>query len=483
MTAPGLSRIQGRKLIELLGSSASRPSSSGLQHGVRQLVLDGRLPPGTRLPAERELAEALGASRTLVARALELLRDEGFIASRRGAGSWVTLPDTRTESANGGWFPPTGADILNLAQATPAAPPELFAASDRARLRLPEELGGHGYQPHGLLALRERIAERFTQRGLPTNPQQILVTNGAQHAFALALRTLISPGDRVLLEHPTYPNALEAIRGVNATPVAVPMVSDGWDLELVEASVKQVSPRLAYLIPDFHNPTGVRMGESDRERLAATLRSTRTTAVIDETLVDLDLTGGPAPAPMASFAPERLIVIGSASKSFWGGLRLGWMRAPEELVQRVVVGRAALDMGSPVLEQLVLAELLADRETVVRRRRAETITRRDGLIAALGRNLPGWTFRVPGGGLSLWCDIGEPVGSRLAVAAEQHGVRLAAGSRFAVHGSLERYVRLPYTLQPEQLEEAVRRLALASVSLGPGASAGGEIPSPDSAIT
>lgn len=465
MASSWLRHIPGRKLVDMLGSSTAKPSSRGLHSGMRQLILDGRLPPGTRLPAERDLAEALGASRTLVARALDMLREEGFIASRRSAGSWVTLPDSQQEAARGGWFPATDPDIFNLAQATPIAPPELGAATDRARLKLPAELQGHGYQQHGLLALRQCVADRFTARGLPTNPQQILITNGAQHAFALVLRTLVSFGDRVLVEHPTYPNALEALRGINATPVAVPMVDRGWDLDLVEASVKQVAPRLAYLIPDFHNPTGFRMSEAGRERLATVLSRTKTTTVVDETLVDVDLAGGPAPLPMASFAEERLIVIGSASKSFWGGLRLGWMRAPEELVQRVVVGRAALDLGSPVLEQLVLAELLADPEPVLARRRAESITRRDVLVNALGEHLPHWSFRVPEGGLSLWCDLGEPVGSRLAVAAEQHGVRLATGSRFAVHGSLERHVRLPYTLEPEHLTEAVRRLALASRAL------------------
>ncbi|GAB3293752.1 MocR-like transcription factor YczR [Parasphingorhabdus pacifica] len=472
MSSPWLSRIPGRKLAELLGNGATKTSSRGVHSGVRQLVLDGRLPPGTRLPAERDIAESLGVSRTLVARALERLRDEGFIASRRGAGSWVKLPDGDRETTNGGWFPSGDPDIFNLAQAAPGAPPELGAATDRARVRLPEEFAGHGYQPHGLLPLRQRIAERFTARGLPTDPRQILVTNGAQHAFALVLRTLVAPGDRVLVEHPTYPNALEAIRGINATPVAAPMTEHGWDLDLVEAGIRQTSPRLAYLIPDFQNPTGFRLDEPGRERLAAALRSNRTTAVVDETLVDVDLGDQPPPLPMAAFGPERVIVTGSASKSFWGGIRLGWLRAPEELLQRVVTGRAALDLGSPVLEQLVLTELFDESEAVLRRRRAESIVRRDRLVSALAEHLPEWSFRVPDGGLALWCDLGEQVGSRLAVAAERQGVRLAAGSRFAVHGALERHVRLPYTLEPEHLEEAVRRLALASAGLG-GLPAGG----------
>ncbi|MDA3649137.1 PLP-dependent aminotransferase family protein [Saccharopolyspora indica] len=463
-------QIHGRKLVELLGSwhGSDRPSSQLLAAAVRHLVLDGRLPPGTRLPAERELAESLGVSRTLIARTLDRLREEGFAASRRGAGSWIGLPDSeRGNEAHGGWFPPEDAEVLNLAQATPSAPPELCAAVDRARLRLAEQLPGHGYQPHGLPVLRERLAERFTRRGLPTTPEQILVTNGAQHAFALVLRMLVSPGERVLVEHPTYPNALEALRGINAMPVAVPMVEHGWDLELLTANLRQTSPRLAYLIPDFHNPTGIRLPAEGRERLARALARTCTNAVVDETLVDIDLTGERPPPPMAALT-DRVITIGSASKSFWGGLRLGWIRASEEFVQRMVVGRAALDLGSAVFEQLVLAELLADADEVLARRCAEAVERRQCLVDALHEHLPNWRFRIPDGGLALWCDIGAPVSSRLAVAAEQHGVRVAPGARFSVNGSLENWIRLPYTLPGDQLVEAIRRLAAAATAVPGG---------------
>ena len=459
--------MRGRRLAELLEPWArdQRPSSAGVRTGIRRLVLDGRLAPGTRLPAERELAEALGVSRTLVVRAWELLRADGYVESRRSAGSWIVVPGAAAGTAgSGGWFP-RGSERFDLAHATPPAPPEIAAVVDRVRPRLIEQLPGHGNELRGLSALRERIAARFDGRGLPTSPEQILVTNGAQHAFALVLRTLLAPGERVLVEHPTYPNAPEAIRGAHGVPVPVPMDEAGWDLDSLEATLRQTSPRLAYLMPDFQNPTGCRMDATDRQRLAAALRRTRTAAVIDETFVDVDLSGQRPPPPMAAFAEDQVITIGSASKSFWGGLRIGWIRAPEELVGRIVFARAALDMGTPVLEQLILAELLEDPEPVLERLRGEWTLRRDSLIDALSASAPSWRWRVPEGGLSVWCDLGSPVGSRLAVNAEQHGVRIASGSRFAVQGSLERYVRLPYALPPDQLGETVRRLVLASASL------------------
>ncbi|MFC7341546.1 PLP-dependent aminotransferase family protein [Saccharopolyspora griseoalba] len=468
MSPASAAHIYGHKLGELLGEwHGGRPASRLLAESVRQLVLDGRLPPGTRLPAERELAGALGVSRTLVARTLDRLRDEGFAASRRGAGSWVKLPDSERRSGVGGWFPTDDPEVLSLAQATPVAPPELGAAAERARTRLTRHLGEHGYQPQGLPELRAQIAERFTRRGLPTEPEQIMVTNGAQHAFALVMRMLVAPGERVLTEHPTYPNAIEAVRGLGAAPVAVPMVADGWDLDLLAANLRQTAPRLAYLIPDFHNPTGVLLDADGRAKLAAALGRTCTHAVVDETMVDIGLSGDAPPPPMAAFT-ERAITIGSASKSFWGGLRLGWIRAGTEFVQRAVLGRAAVDLGTPVFEQLLLSELLDDADEILERRREELLERRATLAGALREQLPEWRFRVPDGGLALWCDIGSPVSSRLAVAAEQRGVRLAPGARFSVNGSLERWIRIPYTLPGEQLREAIRRLAAAAAGVRPG---------------
>ncbi len=140
------------------------------------------------------------------------------------------------------------------------------------------------------------------------------------------------------------------------------------------------------------------------------------------------------------------------------------MFATEEWVQRIVCGRAALDLGSPVLEQLVLAELLAEAQPILSQRRAEILERREALTQKLNELLPQWRFRVPEGGLSLWCDLGERISGRLAVSAEQHSVRLAPGSRFAVHGSLERHLRVPYSLPAVQLREAVERLALAAAA-------------------
>jgi DNA-binding transcriptional MocR family regulator len=464
---PSVGHVTGQRLAQLLGfwrRHGSRRGSADLAAGIRLLVLDGRLPAGTGLPAEREVAAALEVSRTMVATAWEALRADGFVVSRRGAGSWTALPVHRAQPADD---PFDSRDLVDFARAVPAAIPGLAAAVAAAAPRLAAELSGHGYYELGQPELRARIADRYTARGLPTKPEEILVTNGSHHVLAMALRLLAGPGDRVLVEQPTYPNAIDAIRAAHAIPVPVPVTEDGWDLDGIEAALRQAAPRLAYLIVDFHNPTGLRLDEAGRARLAAALRHARTPAVVDEAHVELELDGDPldGPPPLAAFAPDWVIAAGSASKSHWGGLRLGWVRAPAELVNRLGAARRGLDLGSPVLEQLVLAELMADPDLALRERRAQMAGRRDVLAAAVRAGLPEWSFRMPAGGLSLWCRLPAAVSTRLAVIAQNYGVRVVPASRFAVQGGLEGWLRLPFTQPPEALRDGVRRLALAAASV------------------
>ncbi len=465
-------RISGPRLAHLLGRwrGGGRPSAVDLAAALRLLLLDGQLAPGLRVPSEREFAAATGTSRALATAAYNRLRAEGLLASRRGAGSWTTLPGT----GRGGRLVPTPDHLIDLAHAAPPAPAGLAAAVEAVRPAFAAQLAGHGYLPHGLPDLRAHIAERFTARGLPTFPEQVLVTHGAQHAFGLVLRTLTVPGDRVLVENPTYPNALDAIRAAHARTVPVGLdAGAGWDVDAIGAALRRSTPALAYLVPDFQNPTGLRMPETTRAAVAAHLRATRTPVVVDETLVELDLDGGPAPSPLAAVVGDLAITIGSASKAFWGGLRLGWLRAPAKVVARLVAARSATDLGCPVFEQLLLAELL-DRPDLIPDRIDPLRAARGTLLAALQQHCPQWTVRSPPGGLSLWCRLDAPASTRLAVLAEQHGVQLVPGSRFSAHGRLERWLRVPFTLPPETLTAAVERVALAwSATAG---AAGDEVP-------
>lgn len=464
-------RIGPVSLVRLLGGwrgGRAGPAYRQMADALRLLVLDGRLPLDVVLPGERELAAALEVSRTTVTAAFAQLRDEGFLERRQGAGARTRLPAGPGERG-GALIADLKADgLLDLASAAPPASEAVHGAYAAALSALPAHLPQTGYGVLGLPTLREAIAERYTRRGLPTTPDQIMVTNGAQHALALMLRLLAGPGDRVVIDHPTYPHAIDAIQRASCRAVPVGLPGEGWDVEGVAAALSQSGAQLAYFIADFHNPTGRWMAPEARAAIAAAARRTRTTLIFDETLVDLWLD---APIQPYGFDEpgEGLVRLGSTGKSFWGGLRLGWIRADAQTIQALGPRRASIDLGTPLLEQLAAANLLAAGEAPLTTRRAMLRARRDHLVALVRDRLPDWRVGCPPGGLSLWAELPTPVSSALAATSERFGVRLAAGPRFGIDGAFERFLRLPYTLDPADLGEAVDRLALAYARLRPSA--------------
>jgi len=461
-------RISPASVIRLLGAwrgERTGPAYSQLADSLRLLILDGRLPLDLVLPGERELASALEVSRTTVTAAMARLRDDGFLDRRQGAGARTRLPAGPGERGAGTLAPLEADGLLDLASAAPPASEAVHGAYAAALSALPAHLPQTGYGALGLPRLREAIAQRYTRRGLPTTPDQIMVTNGAQHALALMLRLLAGPGDRVVIEHPTYPHAIDAIQRASCRAVPVGLPDHGWDLEGVTAALSQAGPRLAYFIADFHNPTGRWMSPETRAAIAAAARRTRTTVILDETLIDLWLD-----APIQPYAfedVEGFVRLGSMGKSFWGGLRLGWIRADTQTIQALGPRRASIDLGTPLLEQLAAAHLLDTDEAPLAARRDLLRGRRDGLLDLIRARLPDWRVNSPPGGLSLWAELPAAVSTSLAATSERFGLRLAAGPRFGVDGAFERFLRVPYTLPPEDLAEAVDRLALAYARLRP----------------
>ncbi|MEU4202813.1 PLP-dependent aminotransferase family protein [Streptomyces sp. NPDC045470] len=443
----------------------ARPAYRHLAQAISELILDGRIALHVRLPAERELAPALGVSRATVTAVYDLLRESGFAHSRQGSGTWTALPAGRTPHGVTRLLGPRDTAI-DLARAAPALPHRTLAdALARVSPQLAEHVGTPGYHPYGLPELRAAIAARFTRRGLATVPDQILVTSGAQHALTLVLGLLCRPGDRVLVENPSYPNALEALRRARLRTVPLPVTEAGWDTETVTSSLRRSVHRLAYLIPDFHNPTGCLMPAGQRTAILHAAQHSATWLVVDETLSDLAL-DGPAPQPFASFAAPggsgQVITTGSMSKTHWAGLRIGWLRAPAQLVTELAGQRIATDMGGSVLDQLVALDLLDRSAELLPTRLEQLRTQRAALTAALAEHLPHWTWQQPPGGLSLWADLGEPIAAELAERALDYGVRIEGGAYFATDpGVFTQRLRIPYTAPPDTLREAVHRMATA----------------------
>lgn len=459
-----MSVITATRLAELLGQwRHGGAAGDRLAVTVRALVLDGRIPLQSQLPAERQLAAVLGLSRATVTAAYDQLRAEGYIASRRGSGSWATIPGGHRPSHDAD----LGPDGLDLRIASLPAPALLHELAGAAVAELPRWLDHHGYDTFGLPPLRAAIAARFTARGLPTRPEQILVTSGALQALDLAIRAVLPRGRTVLAEIPSYPAALDALRHAGARIRSVPVSDQGWDLEALQTLAAAHRPTLAYLMPDFQNPTGALIDQASRERAARALRQAGTCVVVDETFAELSLDGQPLPPPMGAAAGPLTITAGSLSKAVWGGLRVGWARAEPTLIRRLAAARATTDMASPVLEQLLATLALERIEEIVADRRPLLRSRRAALADGLSRHLPGWRYARPGGGLSVWAELPEPISTSLSVLAGERGLALTPGPRFGAPGVLERYLRLPYSLAPQELDAAVTILArIAPLALG-----------------
>jgi DNA-binding transcriptional MocR family regulator len=459
--------VSARQLDLMLDSwrtPGTAPAYEALADRIRLLILDGRVGVGVRLPAERDLAAQIGVSRTTVAAAYAALREADYLSSVRGSGSVARQPlGARSVT------PGDASGFLDFSKASLPALPALADAAMRAAAQLPAHLGSSGFDPVGLPVLRQAIADRYAARGLPTEPDQVMVTIGAQHAIALLARTLLSRGDRALVEAPSYPHAFEALRSAGARLVPVSVTShDGWDEEALEQAVQRTSPSLGYLMPDFHNPTGQVMPAALRERTLELAARHGTTLVADETMAELDIDSEERMLPFAAYgeSPVQAILVGSVAKTVWGGVRIGWIRADRPVIQRLVRARAGGDLGTPILEQLVVADLLRDYDSVLEFRRGQLASGRDHLVAALARHLPEWEVPHVHGGLTTWVNLGAPVSSQLTLAARTEGLHIAAGPLFGVDGAFERFLRIPISHPAEETDRAVQALAAAWRNVG-----------------
>lgn len=443
------------RLVQQLGvQNVAGATAAGLAAQIRALILDGRLTVGERLPSERALALELRRSRSTMTRAYGLLEGDGYVSRLHGGSTRVSLPHTSRVV--------TDVDVeaaIDLSIASMDSTPGLYDATVRSLPRLAALRSGSGYSLRGLPELREAVARRFTQRGADTHPDEIIITSGALQGFNLVLATIGRRGEQALVEQPTFPHALEALHRQGYRMLPTPVVPAGWDERHLGDTILRSRPHLAYLIPDFHNPTGATMPDHERSRLAATARSAGTRLIIDETTAELDIDRGWAPRPMAAFDPQA-ITVGSMSKIAWGGLRIGWIRADRATIARVLATRPSFELGTAMLEQCIAVELLEEMPSLIEHVRERL---RDGrtAVAAGIEALPGISMPTTSGGLSTWVDLGAPVSTALSLAARDRGLILPPGPRFTTGGVLERNVRIPITLTPERTTDAMQRLALA----------------------
>jgi DNA-binding transcriptional MocR family regulator len=460
-----------RQIEAILGKWADGPGPlhRKLSDAVRTAVDDGRLPAGERLPSERELAARLALSRSTVVAAYDTLRSEGVVESRQGSGTRIrrravghgptplvvspvyrTLIDTRD-------------DVISLATATfPAHPQVAVAVAEVMTDDGDKLLSHHGYLPGGLPVLRQALAERLTGLGTPTTPEQVLVTTGAQQAVNLAAQMLIRPGDEVIVESPSFSGTLDLVvaRGARFLPIAVD--DDGVDVQAIRRVLGNSRPAAIYLMPTFHNPTGALLAANRRRDLAELVVEHGVPLIEDNALENAPLDDERLP-PIAAYAPPDAPVLsaGSFSKAAWGGLRVGWMRGPVPLINRLTEIKAMNDLGSPLVDQAIAARIVPHLDDM-RADHRDMLNRNLALVSGMLRELlPSWTWVPPKGGPSLWIELPYGSASAYTQVALRFGVEVIPGDLMSPTGDDHRKLRLPYTAEPTVLTETIRRLAQA----------------------
>jgi GntR family transcriptional regulator/MocR family aminotransferase len=464
----------------------ARGITDWLVGALRGAIDDGRLVPGTRLPATRALAADLAVSRGVIVEVYGRLMDEGLVSGRSGAGTVVldaparaALPPPKPHPEGPARLPRprlSPAEGVDLSPGVPdlsAFPRALWLRTERAVLNEtpPEELG-YG-DPSGHPRLRAALAPWLGRnRGLRIAPEDIMVVSGVAQAMALLAQQLHRQGvTEIAVEDPGSRGAVDELAYWGLDPVPVPVDEDGMDIEALTVT----GVRAAFLTPAHQFPTGVVLAPGRRRELLAWAAQAEL-VIEDDYDAEYRYDRAPVPAVHAG-APDRIAYAGSTSKSLAPALRLGWLVPPPQRRADLVAAKHASDLGSPTLPQLVLARLLesGDYDRHVRAVRTRHRARRDALLDGLAATLPGAVVHGVAAGLHLVITLPDKEIDDVALAGELHraGVLVQPLSlhrhRPGPPGLVIGYAAHP----PDRLRDAaglIGRVVQARTTLGPSAS-------------
>ena len=423
----------------------------------------GRIALGARLPSERLYAKALGISRTTVTSAYQELKAMGLVRAHVGRGA-IVLADEPDRAPAGAiaWsqlasrLAPVGASSGNAINTghisfadgwlhSSLIPHAALAACTAQAARDPL-LANMAAPLLGLPALQQALIDTLRASGVKTTPEELIITGGAQQGLNVVARALLSPGDSVVCESPTWYGAVRAFRAAGAEVASVSMDHEGVDPEGLEDALIRTRPKFVYLIPTFQCPTGRLLSLQRRRRILAICARWRTPILESHVYGDISF-GARVPSLKSLDSAGLVIHQGSASKTISPALRLGWLVAPRAAIELLAPAKASLDLSTPALTQAVLAgflnsgayarHLLEYRELL--RARCEA------LIGALATHCPELRFARPQGGLYLWAQLPRPVlAQQFEAAAASTGVLVRGGDAFLAGGANSSHIRLCY---------------------------------------
>jgi len=435
------------------------PRYLAIAEAIGRDVAAGALPEGARLPTHRGLAEALGVTVGTVTRGYSEAERRGLIVGEVGRGTFVRAAETD----DFGWREAatredTRAEVIDMSLACPWVPPDgsegrmLAETLGRiARERPLDDLMRY-YPSTAPLRHRTIAAEWLTRLGVPATPDQIVVTNGAQHGMTVVLAALVRPGGTLMTAELTYPGLKSVAQMLGLRLRGVPLDDEGIVSDELDAMCAEVPARALYCVPTIQNPTGVTMSEARRREIARVARKHGLIIVEDD--INLPVDENPIP-PIAVFAPERTVHLSTLSKWVVFGLRIGFVTAPERAVERIRSAvRSSAWMPAPLMTEIAtrwLAEGTARK--FAEQKRVELEARH-----ALVREILGSRHRVDADprALHIWLHLPEPLRSDECVArARQRGVLIAGAEAFSVGRTAPHAVRVCIAEVPHR--EHVRR--------------------------
>ncbi|MGN7385038.1 L,L-diaminopimelate aminotransferase [Chlamydia abortus] len=465
---------------------SSQPLYQQIADDIERRISYGEFPPGSLLPSERKLAEQLGVNRSTVILAYAELRSLGIIESRTGSGTrvskykWGAMPKHTPNwhrYVEGGSFLPNLPFLRRIREALQKDKALIDFASGElgADLSPVKEIntlldenhytGYLGYDnPQGFVPLRETIVSYLKQyRGIQTTESSILITSGSQQSLYLITQCLLTPGDAVAIEDPSYCYSLPMFQSAGLRLFRLPVDSKGIRPEDVRSLYKKHRIKMVFINPNYQNPTGVVLDAKRRTELLD-VASELGLPIVEDDPFSLTAYDGTPPTPLKSMdAIGSVLYIGSFSKMAASGLRVGWMVAPHSVVERLADARQQMDFGLSVVPQQVAAQFLKSKyiRPHLERLRTNLLYKRDLLIEALQKELPDLVrFSIPQGGLHLWCRIIPEVNdSKLLEEAIRHGVIFVPGS---VYGSDSGYVRFTFARpKPDEIVPGISKFASA----------------------
>ena len=434
---------------------------------IREYIRTGALPVGSRLPTIRELAREYGLTRLTIQNAYAELQAEGLVEAGVGRGTFVAehppIPTSLHAPPVPTLSPPSWLsqgiladmmrmtahpDLLSFAQAIPEVstyPTQELGRSLRITLEDPISLSYSSTQ--GELALREQVAHILLDRGIVTPPDLVMITSGAQQAIDLALRAFVSPEEIVLVEEPTYVGMIELAAQRGQRTVSVPSDAYGILPDALEAACKRYHPRLLYLIPTFHNPTGLSLSNERRQALLRLARTYDFLIFEDDVAGMLAYDDPAAPALKASDTDGHVIYATSFSKVLLPGVRLGMLVAEEKHLLPLLAARRTSDLFSSPLLQHALADYLHRHHLSAHLQHVRPLyrARRDAMLSALQRHLSECSWTSPLGGFNLWVTFPEQINERdFYLQAIERGVGIAPGAAFFLQSQTRAHMRLSF---------------------------------------